>query len=439
MRSVQHFARFTGYRCAPFLLLAILSAVSARADVAVFPSGAAPGQSVRAFATPEPDDRSIPFTFQPPSEPYIVVKGKLNGVPMQFLVDTGTSYAMILFPWAVEQAKIPVTDQKTTLSGVTGETRSVPLLGDATLRLIDVSGNEDARFNMQNGVEIDEPSFLKGASAGHIAGIIGAGVLTGMLNHIDFDKKTITFSPDTHPPLARSGSVGKTFPLQKFPGVDGPYINAEIKALDGRKTSLLFLLDTGKAQSSIPFPLSTARAFLPSDTPMITRKSSSASGNADRPSEFILLPELDMGDLTAAHVPFSLMPNAGSAILGMDVISRFNLTIDGANGLITLEPRSGYQPRPEGVLGVSVTEREGNIYIDDIDSGRVPSGSDIAVGDQIVSVDGHPLKGVSASIASGLLDGYAGDEATLVLERPGAGGGKKITLHLMRHDPFSKK
>ena len=128
---------------------------------------------------------SFPFTFESNS---IFMKGKLNGEPGKFLIDTGAGTSVIHIPFA-EKAKCEVGPLDEVISGVAGEAKAgwcdVPTIsfGEAVFK-----GRKILATDLANGLP-------EGAKVGEDA-ILGADIMSQLDAVISYPERRILLRPD---------------------------------------------------------------------------------------------------------------------------------------------------------------------------------------------------------------------------------------------------
>ena len=151
--------------------------------------------------------------------------------------------------------------------------------------------------------------------------------------------------------------------------------------------------------------------------------------------EQMLIPRLSIGDFVEPHVAVGAVPEADAPRVGLDILEHYQVTMDFRNGRLTLERPPGYLARPPllGWTGVELIVRNGKFYSDDVEAASAASRAGIRPGDRIIAVDGTLLESLPVSVAQRLIDGSAGSDAKLLLERA---QGKRFPLVCRRRSAF---
>ena len=137
----------------------------------------------------------IPFTYDPLTQPYIVVHASVNGKPpLPFILDTGWEPNISVDTGAAANLALPLTSTKILLGGQP--------FTEASLRSFALVGtNKDDRVPIQgfNTIEVGDLSLFRFyGGAEQIAGIIGIQALSGTTTRIDFTRKMLTISTAPH-------------------------------------------------------------------------------------------------------------------------------------------------------------------------------------------------------------------------------------------------
>jgi hypothetical protein len=354
----------------------------------------------------KPKGYTVPIQFDPPQQPYILVEGyllkenepnKVDGKkPYLFLVDTGLTSSFLLAEWAVKETGFKIT--------------SAPPLKNGFQQLEPVKilcinqAKKDGFFlySKYAAYQIKDLSVLSLFSRQPIAGVIGMGMLYESTSRFDLDNKTWTFYPDISVPCSSISDKGLTLPYRldaNKPIVEiilGEHIKDK-RVGTSRQNHITLLFDTGSSNTTIERERIKGLLF-----------------QVTSPVTTTLLPSF--GVAGQEFGPFAASVVSGdSSVLGMDFLSQFNITISGPDNTIYLEPRAGEagRYRMEGVSGIYLREEKSgeNVSLRVAAIGYpatlLPKSELPAIGDEIVSVDGVALEGLTRSGAGALLDGYA--------------------------------
>jgi membrane-associated protease RseP (regulator of RpoE activity) len=275
----------------------------------------------------------------------------------------------------------------------------------------DNSVDVDMREGETESAYVGTAAFLdEGDGQLRIAGVIGLPALSHATVRLDFVRKTLTYFPEPHPPLKTAGGTNILLKKQDDAYYAGVLLNGRIP--------VDLLLDTGADAICISDTL-TPRLFT-------LATASSLQGNIAGwvDATNLLLPNLKLGELVEPRVWVAAVrydaPNVDS-ILGLDLLSRFRVTIDFRNGMLTLERRADYLQavRPKGKTDIALKRGIDNYSVAEIARDSPAWGAGLRTGDRLIRVDGHALSALPFSIAQRLLDGFAGSRAAVIRERAG--------------------
>ena len=111
----------------------------------------------------------------------------------------------------------------------------------------------------------------------------------------------------------------------------------------------------------------------------------------------------------------------GHLLLGMNILSRFRITLDYRNRQMLLEPASDYTERSQ-LCGQNIIELgEDPDYVDYVEERSAADKAGVRRGDKIIAIDGRQTQAISGEGMSKLLAGNAGTVAHLLLQRAKVG------------------
>lgn len=251
------------------------------------------------------DKDTIPFTLGPNNA--IHIKGKINGSgDLDLIFDTGASL------------------------GVLSETgRKKTSIKDGPNNRISFAG-----------VEIDGSPFVQIDYGGRLKadGVVGFNAFEDKVVEINYDLGIMV--------IHHNDSIGKEgyFETEAVWRQTRMNINAAV-TVNGKPVNLLLLFDTG-SKWAVSLSKETCRqlALYNQWETIGSQRGRTSDGRTIR-SETVLLPKLMFGNLSLSNVPADLETESGDGglvynIVGNDVLKRFNVIIDYANGLIYLKPNS---------------------------------------------------------------------------------------------------
>lgn len=401
------------------LLLAIVSLLVTNCT----PGICAPAsQDAGSFRSQNRQDITIPFAYDPPAVPDIVIQVSINGhKPLPFLVDTG-----VFAPVAIESHSIRELGLKPDPS----VNRQEPWVGGwTTLKNIFLEGQtpgDGLSLNVAGPIPVIDLGGIASAFVGvRIAGIIGLPSLSSTPCRFDFQAKTITFllSHRYDPP---SGAV--SLPLHADPNNAG-LLDVPV-SLSGN-TPVNLELDTGN--NGTKAPLDCAAGLKP--------EAASSSGNMSLYGIYVtpeyLLPKIRLGGMVVndAVVDF-LPPSAVQTALGPNILSLFLFTLDVPDHKLVLEKPYSPHPTPNraGWSGIEGESRGKKWIVGSVAAGSPAGKAGIKRGDEIICVDGHNTAGLPSFAINELLYGLMGAKARIRVLRNGI----PLSFSFVRLDYFAQ-
>ena len=335
-------------------------------------------QEAAVGALDETRGKAIPFLYDPVTNPLPTVQVSINGQPaLPFLVDTGSSPALSLAPWAAAQLGLTPTGPVGRGSGFTYRRTSIR---SAVFQGKDHGG--DAAFSLRDALIVDL-SLLKDLPGPRLAGIVGLGMLGPLTTRFDFAAKTLTVFAYPHPPLHLLN--GTVLPLR----------SNSMGALTARATLAAdtfadLILDTGSMSTQVP--LSALGVLRPTAT-AFNRGSQRAEGIYVSPE--LRLPGLTFRALRVPDVVADTVPDSVPPSLGLDILAGYRLTLDGPNGQATLEPSAAGGRYVSGWSGLDIKQSSGGWLVQGMQAGSPARRAGLQAGDQLVTVGGLAVQGLS--------------------------------------------
>jgi len=379
-----------------------------------------------------PDERGPgvsvhPLVFDPPRVPLPVIRVRINdSEPLLFVVDTAWGMAFTLNNWVGERLKLPTTEDAAALNN------SVPLRGVRvdTIELAATQAGKNVRFQIGGGgaVPIGDLDFIReGIGTGErVAGVIGAPLLAQTTVRFDFAAKTMTLFWQPHAPVNSPGGAltlappgATTLPMRAGRAEEPDFRYVTLIPVPGQSARLL--IDTGSTRTSLPASV-TARLKPRAAYPTISMTVASLYLE-----ERLLLEQFRLGERVERLVTVQ-SDSAGdhggpdTGLLGMDLLSRFRVTLDFRNNRLTLERPADYQRRVRvpGDAGIGLRRIENGYFVESVEKDSAAARAGVRAGDRVLRVDGVDIAPFSQNVADHVLNGFAGAPATLLLERPGA-------------------
>ena len=438
------------------LLISVLksSVVFAFAALSIFSSFYAIAASPKNAANPSPKAHNkqvkqvvktasachIPFRYDPILSPYIVIPARINGhAPMFFVVDTGAvGIPVVLDKWAAQELHLSVGAQSAELLNphAPADVKTSRLQSIAFDDAGSGRGFHLAFSQISASAVVMDLSFfnLTPYSGPRIAGIIGADFFRGssLLLQIDFQPKILTLYAGTVSLNFSNGDITiVSLQEQESDEFKGELFYLNVGLPNGQKK--LFALDTGSPYTEI-----RDMAALQTPTAPTAKELFDWSGKQSVTTtlrDTVQMPTLQVGNFVEPDVTIGETgPNYPTRI-GLDFLSRFSVLLDFVHKKMFLQRRADYNKcffRP-GYLGIHLKPQGGEMVVAAVSS-SVPSGpTGIQDGDKVIAVDGQPLKSLSLTIAQQLLDGFAGQTASISLQH--ASGNKQV-VRLIRGEVF---
>jgi predicted aspartyl protease len=388
-------------------------------------------------------ESQIPFTFDPLLQPKIIVQVRINGrAPLPFWVDTGLNAGVIIDTRAAAQLGLkPIPHAREISLGPIKAwpcgLNSASFVGADATDIIPISGIRSA---LVGDLTVFRPSLNREP----IAGMIGILALCEHAVNFDFSSRLITLCHETG---LRFSSARYAIPMNQRPG-DGRYF-VTVTLQRGIATELL--LDTGAEGTSIS--ASVAQRLCPLAVKSVGM--GTAYGRSITP--MLLLPSIRIGDCEIAPAAVTSMPQTPVGFpLGIDLLSRFHMTMDFPNRRLLLDrpagtdvqvPLDGYtgihlatenNRETVGAPGPLQTDNASSQHpcgwlVDSIDTDSPAHHAGVKVGDRIQGVDGRSLAGIPFLTARRLLNGHGQTDVKLTLLRV---DGKRHTATFSRANEF---
>jgi len=337
----------------------------------------------------------VPFQYDPVLLPYIVVQVDINGHSLPFIVDTGTDMPLLIDTAAAQSLKLP-RGKRTVLSGK----RVIFSTKIASMRFLGVTGQDVPYAQITDLTSIDDNT-----SGTRVAGVIGLPLLRLFTIQIDFTAKTLTLIPMAHPPFRLKGA--SVLPMKSQGG------GYTVALTPANKLSLPFMIDTGSELTGVPAKAAEQLPFV-SKTVATTQSVYGVESTVQR-----LLSEFQVGAFSEPDVVVNdNPPYFPTAIIGLNVLARFNVTLDFHNNELLLIRSPDY---PEcihlvGHSGIVMKKENGYYYVSTVEPESPAALTGIQPGYRLISIDNHLLAPLSASSAYRILNGFANTSIKLVVK-----------------------
>jgi len=374
------------------------------------------GAHARPASAPAPPRQGYvqPFTYDPLTEPFIVIPVTINGQTLPFILDTGTTWPLLIDSRTAAKLHLHPTGKASSFSD------SHKTAFQTVLRSMRLFGSTGYNFPF---ALITDLHALDGAYAGpRIAGIIGVSLLSKAVVQLDLPTRRMVLSFRHHP--VRPAPGASVLPMQRLS--NGLY-RIVITPQPGSAVSVM--LDTGATGTSLPQDLIrrlTASGNVPA---------TSFSFAGEHNNMMMLLPQVRIGRFSEPNVVVGAWTSE-KAGLGLDLLFRFRVTLDFPHRMLILERPADYSKRVRvpGWAGLLLEPREGSWVVDlALEVSGAPAAG-VHKGDRVLSIDGRSLKNMPPLVVEHLLDGWAGSRAVLAVEHP---DGKKAQVSFTRISQFA--
>ena len=350
---------------------------------------------------------------------HLVIPITIDGTPTYALFDTGGGNA--IDPQFAR--KLGLRERPNgTASGAGEETvkasrTRVSALGFGALTL------HDQEFEV-----LPLPGTLTHGNGVTVSAIVGREILERYVTRIDYDARTLTFTPasDFH----YDGS-GVAVPLQL--GTPEAIVRASIDGLTGS-----FQIDTGSSASLIltsPFiETNNLRKKYQTAGNLIIGRGIGGYSRADLARGT----RLRIGTFEINDMVIDLSTDTAGAFasrwvdgnLGNDVLQRLTMTLDYAHHVVYIEPNLRTDiPTPPNRTGMYV-QNDDRAYFDVVDvlANGPAFEAGLRIGDRITSVDGIPARNVTENDFWQLMSGPSGATHVFTVERNGQMSSLSVTL-----------
>jgi hypothetical protein len=381
------------------------------------------------------DGPVIPFEYDPLLTPVPIVQMSLNGSPpLKFILDTAWGPPLAIEKWVAEKYNLPVLR---SIKDRTGKRKIADLVGVKDVLLLQKEGEEAVTMGLEEAVMKDYGFSDAGYTKERIAGVLGLPILANLTLRFDFVAKTLMAYPQPHAPLNLPNAV--RLPLTQ-PWLDkkNRFFATPVAFL--KDESIPMMIDTGATNSSIPEELASLFENVAQGKARV--KTVSWDENVERQNvehNKFLLPKVGLGTLEEPVVDFGVDKDAfRPALLGMDILSRFRVTLDFRNQQMFLERASNYQSRVrvDGETGINLKRVGLREIAESVTPNSAAAKAGVRQGDVIVAVDGRRLSDLPAEAAWRWLKGFAATDVEVVLEREKGDKTEKLTVHFVRDSSF---
>jgi predicted aspartyl protease len=369
----------------------------------------------------EADGYRFAFQYDPPRIPYIIIQVSINGKPpLPFLLDTGTNATIIIDTEAASKLGLKLNDAREgTINGKNSSARTTVI---KSLRFPSLDFWRHIDFAQYPAFVIDLSTFDTAFLGKKPAGIIGVSLLEQFTVRLDFPSKVLTLYLKPHPPISISGAT--TVPLVEQKGKHRYFVQVS----PAQNLSAGLLLDTGSVKTSLPLAVASQIQSTP------RYGDSTFMLGSYYISQTLLLPKIKVGDYSLDNFAVSTSPVLRHCTLGIDLLSCFRVTLDFPHHQMFLERAADRPYQLQGWGGFTLKPSEKEFRVKTVEAGSPAEVAGLQVDDEIRSIDGRTLHGLSLDAASRLRNGFAGTRATLLIQR---GQSQPFTLSFVRANLFA--
>ncbi|HYG34127.1 MAG TPA: aspartyl protease family protein, partial [Clostridia bacterium] len=353
---------------------------------------------------------SIPFDFDPLLQPKIAIATRVNGSrPLPCFFDTGLNLPLLLSAPTAEE-----------LGLATGTDTVLIEPGSLTCRKVSVQN-----LLLGQGVEIQlKTGFVAPPGAegkvwdSQFAGVLGVPLFAEKCCvQLDFNSRQMRVFSSTNKAPSIEGS-------SEVPLRHAGKLRYVVPVSFGNAGPVELLLDTGAADTRLPASLKPALEGLPKSQ----RFGHSRDGTPEVVETF-LLPELKIGALTVSSVAVEIASSNTTPVLGLELLSRFRVTLNFPNERMLLEATSGMEQNAQikGESGVRILQAGSSFRVLEVlpDSAALEAG--LLAGDEILSVGGRSLGGLNLWQAHRLVNGFEARTVEVAVTRLGHTRHLKLT------------
>lgn len=345
--------------------------------------------------------------------PFLVIEAELNGHKLPALLDTGAEASMVDAATANELGLVAGGSYEiTALDGRKTQGQLAPIdrlvIGGLT------------RFG--GLVIVGDLSAAKSVAGQRFAIIIGADILSQVALAVDRDSQSVVVLPNN----ANVSGSDWSAPLRVQPGRN---IFATELTLNGNPVTVR--LDTG-ADHEVILRDSKWGQFVPPTTAVTTLAAAGAAGLFVQPMarlDDVKIGGQSVGDVIAIKVADAGIPDGMDGLLGIGILSRFNLFLNPTAGIMVISPpQKPAPPRRETMVGIQGPPTDDGITILHVMAGSPAETAGLRPGDRICTIDGEKVSSAWESTPKN--DWMTGPKGkTVVLGRC---GGETLRLTLRR-------
>lgn len=354
----------------------------------------------------------LPFIMDDQYGRIPIVSVCINGSkPLYFIFDTGSTSTstgcMCIEPWAAKELKLTAQagfdDREPSLSKETYTT---------SLRKVEWVEENKQLFNANcTSALVFRVAKLSHIAAPHrVAGILCAEMFKNMTVRFNFASKIISLFPYNHKPIHTPDGVNISLRRDS----DFPVLLLAKLKLDNFVTTD-FMVDTGSAYLEILPQV----AFLVPNLQISRDVSSAVSIKGEENVISVLLPSIDIGTISEPSVLGKVNNISNYCLLGVNFLSRFIVTIDYPNNILTLQRAPNYAQVASlnGSVGFDVGEQNSKAIAKKVDGDYPAYSLGVRPGDVILAVDGVSVINKKIDFIQKLLRGKVESTVKVVFQR----------------------
>ncbi len=271
----------------------------------------------------------VPFKL----ETQLLIPFRVNGGPfLDFALDTGSPTIAIIGNNKTEQLELHLGNEINVGGTGSSQTSTGRITNDLSLSI----GNITLKNQTAIWIPWNQITFFESEQEVFIDGIIGYDLFKRFVVELDLDQGMMFLFPSEN---YQYDGAGESFELNI--SSRKPYVNSDVTTLDGRTASVKLHVDLGSSSSLTLIPNSVPGIEIPQET--IPIPSWGVSGEST--SALGRVKQLKIGSfvldsvLTRFTSEGHSTANNRNGVLGLDVLSRFNVIFDYERNRMILEPR----------------------------------------------------------------------------------------------------
>ncbi|WP_028581584.1 aspartyl protease family protein [Desulfogranum japonicum] len=333
------------------------------------------GQLVSTNVTPA----VVPFTLT--GHP-ILIKARINNSPKEYTFMLDTAALTIVRKEVAEELKLP-QGVKVAMRGSGGNSKEIDLI---TLNSLRVGTQEVA----QCAAGVIDMSFLNFKD---VAGVIGSNFLRYFVTTIDFTNNTLILSPPRTQHAPPMGGITIPFTIDAKNGF-APAIDCVVD----NEIHDTVLIDTGAPVCLIPsYMVKKTNGYKRGKTIKAIGSMSKGIGGLSEEDHAVRLDDLKIDDLLFHNVPtFSHLSKNGQLLIGNHILSRYTVTLDYPNGLMTLVPNGKPFMDNFPIYGLNLDKQDEKLLVVGYWPNSPAAKMGLKIGDEVIRLNNSKAMNFSA-------------------------------------------